>query len=111
MGAVHIDPTEGASCALAALITGGSAGLGRALAAGLADDGWDVVITGRDRERLDAAAAELGPRVTAVAGDVTDPGHRDHLAEVVADGLDLLVNNASTLAGRRAPARWSRSRS
>ena len=80
-----------------ALITGGSAGLGHALAAGLADDGWEVVITGRDRARLDAAAAELGPRVTAVPGDVTDPGHRDHLAEVVAGGLDLLVNNASTL--------------
>ena len=80
-----------------ALITGGSAGLGRALAVGLAQDGWDVVITGRDQERLDDAAAEIGPRVTAVAGDVTDPGHRDRLAEVVADGLDLLVNNASTL--------------
>ena len=80
-----------------ALITGGSVGLGRALAGGLADDGWDVVITGRSRERLASVAAELGPRVTAVAGDVTDPGHRDDLAEVVADGLDLLVNNASTL--------------
>ena len=80
-----------------ALITGGSAGLGRALAAGLADDGWDVVITARNRERLDATAAALGPNVTAVAGDVTDPGHRDRLADVVADGLDLLVNNASTL--------------
>jgi NAD(P)-dependent dehydrogenase (short-subunit alcohol dehydrogenase family) len=80
-----------------ALITGGSAGLGRALAAGLAEHGWEVVITGRDRTRLDAVARRLGPRVTAVSGDVTDPGHRDHLAEVVADGLDLLVNNASTL--------------
>ena len=80
-----------------ALITGGSAGLGRALAAGLAGSGWDVVVTARDPDRLAATAAELGPRVTAVPGDVTDPGHRDHLAEVVADGLDLLVNNASTL--------------
>jgi NAD(P)-dependent dehydrogenase (short-subunit alcohol dehydrogenase family) len=80
-----------------ALITGGSAGLGRALAAGLAGSGWDVVITGRDPERLAAATAELGPRVTALAGDVTDPGHRDQLAEVVAEGLDLVVNNASTL--------------
>jgi NAD(P)-dependent dehydrogenase (short-subunit alcohol dehydrogenase family) len=80
-----------------ALITGGSAGLGRALAAGLSQDGWDVVITGRNRERLADVAAELGPRVTAMDGDITDPGHRDHLAEVVADGLDLLVNNASTL--------------
>lgn len=80
-----------------ALITGGSAGLGRALTAGLIDHDWDVVITGRNRERLDDAAAELGPRVTPVLGDVTDPGHRDRLAEVVVDGLDLLVNNASTL--------------
>jgi NAD(P)-dependent dehydrogenase (short-subunit alcohol dehydrogenase family) len=80
-----------------ALITGGSAGLGLALASGLAADDWDVVITGRGRARLRAAAAELGPRVTAVSGDVTDPGHREQLAEVVADGLDLLVNNASTL--------------
>lgn len=80
-----------------ALITGGSAGLGQALATGLVDRNWDVVITGRDGRRLDAVAAELGPRVTAVAGDVTDPGHHDRLAEVVADGLDLLVNNASTL--------------
>lgn len=80
-----------------ALITGGSAGLGRALAAGLSHAGWNVVITGRDELRLDAAASQLGPRVTASAGDVTDPGHRDELAAVVADGLDLLVNNASTL--------------
>lgn len=80
-----------------ALITGGSAGLGRALAAGLSHDGWEVVITARHREPLDTAAADLGARVTAVAGDVTDPGHRHHLAEVVAGGLDLFVNNASTL--------------
>ena len=80
-----------------ALITGGSAGLGRALAAGLVEQGWDVVITGRDGGRLDAVAAELGPRVIAVAGDVTDPGHHERLAQVVGDGLDLLVNNASTL--------------
>jgi len=80
-----------------ALITGGSAGLGRALATGLVDRGWDVVITGRDPQRLERASAELGPRATAVPGDVTDPDHRARLVEAVADGLDLLVNNASTL--------------
>ncbi len=80
-----------------ALITGGSAGLGRALARGLADMTWNVVITGRNPQRLEAAAAELGPRVTAVAGDVTDPTHRDDLVQRFGDGLDLLVNNASTL--------------
>lgn len=80
-----------------ALITGGSAGLGHALAEGLAARDWDVVITGRDAARLAAAAASLGDRVTAVAGDVTDTWHRAALAEIVSDGLDLLVNNASTL--------------
>jgi NAD(P)-dependent dehydrogenase (short-subunit alcohol dehydrogenase family) len=80
-----------------ALITGGSAGLGHALAAGLATRDWDVVITGRDEARLNAAAHELGDRVTAMPGDVTDPRHRAAVVEIVADGLDLLVNNASTL--------------
>ncbi len=80
-----------------ALITGGSAGLGHALAAGLAARDWDVVITGRDQARVAAAAHELGDRITAVAGDVTDAWHRAALVEVAAGGLDLLVNNASTL--------------
>ena len=80
-----------------ALITGGSAGLGHALAAGLATRDWDVVITGRDQERLTAAARGLGDRVTPVAGDVTDARHRATLVEVASTGLDLLVNNASTL--------------
>lgn len=80
-----------------ALITGGSAGLGHALAAVLAARGWDVVITGRDEARLSAAAASLGDRVAAVAGDVTDAWHRAALVEALSDGLDLLVNNASTL--------------
>lgn len=80
-----------------ALITGGSAGLGHALAAGLAARDWDVVITGRDEARLLAAARPLGRHVTTVAGDVTDARHRAAVAEIVSDGLDLLVNNASTL--------------
>lgn len=80
-----------------ALITGGSAGLGRALAAGLVGRGWDVIVTGRDRGRLAETVRALGPRAAGVPGDVTDERHRDALAEHVGAGLDLLVNNASTL--------------
>ncbi|MGH3172503.1 MAG: SDR family NAD(P)-dependent oxidoreductase, partial [Streptosporangiaceae bacterium] len=62
-----------------ALITGASRGLGRALAAGLAGAGFDLVIDARDAAALDAAAGALRPAgasVAAVPGDVTDPAHR-----------------------------------
>ncbi|NDZ83763.1 SDR family NAD(P)-dependent oxidoreductase, partial [Streptomyces sp. SID10853] len=62
-----------------AVITGGSKGLGRALAEGLAERGWDLVISARTGEALDASARELavhGTRVVAVPGDVADAAHR-----------------------------------
>jgi NAD(P)-dependent dehydrogenase (short-subunit alcohol dehydrogenase family) len=78
-----------------ALITGASRGLGRALAAALAREGWELVLDARGGPELDRAAAGLGA-VTTVAGDVADPAHRAALV-AAADDLDLLVNNASTL--------------
>lgn len=94
-----------------ALVTGGSLGLGRALAGGLADAGWSLIVTGRDAAALDAARAQLLPRlspaatVTAVPGDVADPDHRAVLAATVqaAGRLDLLVNNASILGPSPQP--------
>jgi len=85
-----------------AVITGGSRGLGKALASALADRGWSVVFDGRDRATLDRARGELSSfsgTVVALAGDVTDPAHRAELlgAAEGLGGLDLLVNNASTL--------------
>ncbi|MGA5348990.1 SDR family NAD(P)-dependent oxidoreductase [Streptomyces griseoincarnatus] len=85
-----------------AIITGASKGLGRALAVGLAERGWDLVLDARGEGRLaetKVLASAHGTRVTAVPGDVTDPAHR---AELVAaawrlGGLDLLVHNASAL--------------
>jgi NAD(P)-dependent dehydrogenase (short-subunit alcohol dehydrogenase family) len=89
-----------------ALITGSSRGLGRALATALADRGWHLVVDGRDAGRLTGTVAALAhpDRVTAVPGDVADPGHRTALAEAVGPRLDLLVNNASELGPSPLPA-------
>jgi len=90
-----------------AIITGGSRGLGLALARRLTADGWGVVIDGRDAGVLRAAAADLGPGpVAAIAGDVTDARHRSALIEAAGrlGGLDLLVNNASTLGPTPLPS-------
>jgi NAD(P)-dependent dehydrogenase (short-subunit alcohol dehydrogenase family) len=86
-----------------ALITGGSAGLGRAFARSLAGAGWRVVVDGRDGARL-ADLAGL-PDIVTVAGDVTDEWHRGALADAVErEGrLDLLVHNASTLGPTPLP--------
>src|SRR4051812_39619017 len=80
-----------------ALITGGSSGLGLALARALDSAGWIVVTDARDSERLRTALQ--GSTVHGVAGDVAEADHRAALVEVVTalGGLDLLVLNASTL--------------
>jgi len=82
-----------------AIITGGSEGLGRELAASLSQLGWQVIIDARHAEGLDRAAVDLGDHVLGVVGDVTDASHRRALVEAaVARGpLELVVNNASTL--------------
>lgn len=78
------------------LITGATAGLGRALSLVLADRGNELILTGRDPARLAALAAEL-PTATVVAGDIADTDHQHRLAQAVGDRLDLLVHNASEL--------------
>jgi NAD(P)-dependent dehydrogenase (short-subunit alcohol dehydrogenase family) len=88
-----------------ALVTGASRGLGRALTEQLVHDGWHVIVDARDPADLLSATAPL-PRVHALAGDVADPAHRARLAELVelGGGLDLLVNNASTLGVSPLPS-------
>ena len=91
-----------------AVITGASAGLGRALAHDLAGDGWSVVLDGRRPDPLAAVAdaiAAAGGTVRAVPGDVADPAHRAALVAAAEEtgSLDLLVLNAGTLGPTPLP--------
>jgi len=85
-----------------ALITGGSSGIGLAIAAMLRDEGFELTLASRTAEKVEAAAAELG--ATAIAADVSKAEDcervvREHVER--AGGLDLLVNSAGVgIAGR-----------
>ena len=82
-----------------AVITGGSRGIGLAIARALADAGASVVITGRDQAALEKAAGELAP-IASVRTVQADISNADAAAAAVAEastafgGLDILVNNA-----------------
>jgi NAD(P)-dependent dehydrogenase (short-subunit alcohol dehydrogenase family) len=84
-----------------ALVTGGGTGLGRAIAAGLATDGYNLAIASRSAEHLATGGAELkgrGARVLEVTTDVRVPEQVDHLLDVIRQEygrLDVLVNNAA----------------
>ena len=91
-----------------ALITGGSRGLGLALARQLAQKDWGLIIDARDPKALEQARSELTQRtnVIAIPGNVTDESHRKALAEAAGKlgGLDALINNASFLGPSPQPS-------
>jgi citronellol/citronellal dehydrogenase len=79
------------------LVTGGGTGLGRAAAVELAACGARVVLAGRRPEVLEAAAAEIGPAASAVAGDIRSEEDAGRIVETALarhGRLDALVNNA-----------------
>jgi NAD(P)-dependent dehydrogenase (short-subunit alcohol dehydrogenase family) len=94
-----------------AIITGASRGLGLALATGLAEHGWSLVVDARHAAPLADAERELnacktnGAKVVALTGTVGDPEHRGELIAAAEGlgGLDLLVNNAGTLGPSPLP--------
>ncbi len=87
-----------------AVITGGSRGLGRAMAQALAEAGADLVLIGREHDTLAVAQTELsalGRSVTVVAGDVSTPQGAVTACQHVANlgiSADILINN---VGGRR----------
>ena len=88
-----------------ALVTGGSKGIGRAIAAALLESGTHVLVSGRDAVSLASAVAGLAPHgqpsgasVACVAGDVRREEDARAMVEAAVErfgGLDILVNNAA----------------
>ncbi|MDH3705750.1 MAG: SDR family oxidoreductase [Acidimicrobiia bacterium] len=83
----------------AAIVTGGSKGIGKAIAAAYATAGARVLITSRKADQLEAAADEVGHGCTWLAGNAGDPDDAERVIATAVDqlgGLDILVNNAAT---------------
>lgn len=92
----------GAFAGRIALVTGASSGIGYAIAAELHARGAHVVLSARSADRLEAAAARLGERASAVVADVTRADDVDRLVSGTLDAhgrIDVLVANAGVYVG------------
>lgn len=109
-------PSEKEFAGKAAIVTGGGAGIGLAVARRLAECGADVVIPDFNGPAAEAAAAqvrELGVRTLAFQADVADPARMDAVVKATVEafgGVHILVNNAGitrdNLLLRMAPEQW-----
>jgi gluconate 5-dehydrogenase len=86
-----------------ALITGGSRGLGRAMAQALAEAGADLILVGREAETLAKAKGELaalGRKIDTIIGDVGVPAEAERVCKIATQfgAIDILINN---VGGRR----------
>jgi 3-oxoacyl-[acyl-carrier protein] reductase len=98
-----------------AIVTGGTRGIGRAIAELLAEEGVDVAICARNREQIEETVAALGKKGVRAWGrplDVADTtALRAWIADAAAalDGLDIFVSNVSALAVATDEATWRKS--
>ncbi len=88
-----------------ALITGSSSGIGLDIARAFVDRGSNVVLNGRNPDKLTAAAKELGhpERVAAVPGSISDRETGEAMVRAAVerfDSVDVLVNNAGTFGSK-----------
>jgi NAD(P)-dependent dehydrogenase (short-subunit alcohol dehydrogenase family) len=88
-----------------ALITGSSSGIGFGVAKRFLDSGWNVVVNGRDKSRLDDAARRLEhtSRIAVVSGGTSERATGEAMVRAARDrfgGIDVLVNNAGEFAGK-----------
>ena len=79
------------------LVTGGSSGIGLAVATTFVEAGDTVTITGRDPERLAAAGTLLGVRT--VVADAADTEALETLPQLFSEGIDVIINNAGGFTG------------
>src|SRR5688572_17843112 len=81
-----------------ALVTGASAGIGKAFAEQLGAAGLDLVLVARRKDRLEQLAGEIGKsagvRVDVIAADLTDPGAPERILRELPRPADVLINNA-----------------
>jgi NAD(P)-dependent dehydrogenase (short-subunit alcohol dehydrogenase family) len=86
-----------------ALVTGGASGIGLAAAKLFADNGAQVIVTGRRQHALDAAVAEIGNGAVAIQGDTSDLAHHDHVVREIRERfgeLDIYFANAGVIVMR-----------
>src|SRR5215211_2277944 len=113
---MQASPSPRALQGMHAVVTGGSRGIGAAIASALAEQGATLTLMGRDRSRLDAKAAQLAQR-TQVGGITVDVANAQSVSDAFAlaqterGPVQILINNAGLAASapfvRTEPELWA----